>query len=585
MKKLISLTLILLPLMLLAHTVTASVNSLEIELGGRFEYTLQITHDKEMHFSEIAPPKIDGMIYINMSSSTSSSHSLINGKFIAEHRKSYTYYFSPQQEGKIHIPPRRLGIANKVYTTQSFDITVVRQSSSGTQRRSVSPFGSYGYDDDYLSWGGGRITGETEIVASFDKQKVYIGEPLIVSYHLYTDQMVRSFSLKHESDSPGYGKSIMQQPDNLDFETVQHKGKRMQRALLKELVLIPRQLGSLRIPRLGGKARIYEYGYMNVDFVSGDKSFEVIPLPTQNVPKSFSGAVGTFDPVGRLSDDDIALGDVIHYELTIYGVGNFNHFGNPEFPPDSAQITSPASIDNLDAGIDGSRLLYYTIVPREKGSYKMPRLEFSWFDPADGKYHTFRSEPHVIKVKSANVTSYLSGLLDGDKPATIRPMLSRAGYPSLRLIFHKVWYWLALALILIATFALWRFSRKLAHKRRDPRAFRIQRAERKLRGEIDKVQNLAKSLDSEFYAFAENALSVYLFDKYEIAPGIAKSEKLEILREKEIEDSLISEIDGFLELCTASRFQPQKTESPQISTDFVLFRELVMHIVRNGGKR
>lgn len=585
MKKTLALITMLLPLILLGMSVNASVNKLTITLGDRLEYTLQIKDSKRLNISEPRAPQIEGMTFINMSSSSGSSTSLINGRLSSEHYKNYTYYYSPQREGEVNIPAQKITIANKVYTTQSFKITVVKGDGSSSRGGGSSPFGNFGAGEDYLPWRTDRVQGKSLILAFPEKSKVYKGEPLIVSYYLYTDQMVRTFTIDDETDFPGYGKSIFEQPTSLEYETVQHEGKRMQRALLKKLTLIPRQEGRLKVPRLRGSARIYEFGYMNIDLFSAERSFEVLALPSQNVPKSFTGAVGSFTVSGEVKEKEIALGEAITYTLRIAGRGNFNQFGNPEFASDKAQISSPVPVDNLEGDIKGSRRLYYTIVPAEKGNYQIPPLEFSWFDTDSGKYQTFKDDNQRVKVKSANVASYFSGLLEGDKPATIRPMLSRESYPSFRPLFHRIWYWLALFFILIASLFAWKVSRNLAEERRDPKSFRIKRAENKLKKELDTAQSLAKSLNIEFYQHAETALSTYLSDKYDIPLGMPNEEKLESLTEHAIDGTLIHELGSFLRLCSSRRFQPQGVESIEISSDFVLFRKLVREIAKNGGKR
>ncbi|MCB5234442.1 MAG: BatD family protein [Candidatus Cloacimonetes bacterium] len=585
MKKTLALITLLLPLFLFGLSVTASVNKLTIELGDRLAYTLQVKDSKRINISEPAAPQIEGMTFLNMSGSSGSSTSFINGTFSSEQYRNFTYFYSPQGEGEINIPAQKITIANKVYTTQSFNIKVIKGDGSSSRRGSSTPFGNFGSDDDFLPWRSEKVQGRSMILATLEKSKVYKGEPLIVSYYLYTDQMVRTFSIDDEIDFAGYGKSIFEQPTSLEYETVQHKGKRMQRALLKKLTLLPRQEGSLKIPRLKGSARIYEFGYSNLEMVSEDRSFEVISLPSQGVPKSFTGAVGSFTVSSEVKEKEIALGEAITLTLRIAGRGNFNQFGNPELTSTNAQISSPVPVDNLEGGIKGSRRLFYTIVPAEKGNYQIPSLEFSWFDTDSGKYRTYNDESESVKVKSANVASYFSGLLEGDKPATIRPMINRDSYPSFRPLFHRIWYWLALCLILIASIFAWRVSRNLAQERRDPKSFRIKRAENRLKKELDTAQNLAKNLDMGFYSHAETVLTGYLFDKYDIPTGMSNDEKLESLHELAIDRDLIAEIGDFLGICSSRRFQPQGADFIEISSDFVFFRKLVREIIKNGGKK
>jgi hypothetical protein len=139
------------------------------------------------------------------------------------------------------------------------------------------------------------------------------------------------------------------------------------------------------------------------------------------VPDSFTGAVGSFEVSGNVSSEELSLGEAITFTLRVKGRGNFNQFGNPAFPETPAQVSSPVTVDKLNAGIEGVRTLYYTIIPHDKGVYTLPELSFSWFDPSSGSYRTYKSDAAQISVKSANVISYFSGLLDGSAPRACNP--------------------------------------------------------------------------------------------------------------------------------------------------------------------
>src|SRR5574344_867851 len=129
-----------------------------------------------------------------------------------------------------------------------------------------------------------------------------------------------------KSTSPAMARASLNSPPASNMRPCNIK----ESALFKKLTLLPRQEGSLKIPRLKGSARIYEFGYSNLEMVSEDRSFEVISLPSQGVPKSFTGAVGSFTVSSEVKEKEIALGEAITLTLRIAGRGNFNQFGNPE---------------------------------------------------------------------------------------------------------------------------------------------------------------------------------------------------------------------------------------------------------------
>jgi len=585
MKKLLCLLLALIPIVGFATTVTASVNRNTLDMADRLEYSLQIKSESRIDISEPAPPQIENFSFVNMRSKTSSSTVIRNFKSQSEHIITYIYYYIPQGPGSSKIPAQDIRVGTKVYTTHEIELIVVDSGSGarGQNAPGISP--GFDFDDPDLAWSANRLAGETVILAYPPRQQVYRGQPAIISYYLYTDQMVRSFNLEDEQDFPGYGKSIYDQPNTLNYETVTYQGKRFQRALVKRLMLLPNATGEMQAPILSGRARIYEFGYLNQRVRSEAAWLEVLPLPQVNVPPSFTGAVGTFEVSDDLSADKVSLGEAITYSLRISGTGNFNQFTHPDMPVTQAQMTAPMAIDRLNAGVEGSRTLHYTIIPSERGSFILPSLSFSWFDPSTGRYQTFHSQEREIEVKSANVISYFSGLLETGNPQSLRPMLSRNSYPQQSNFLRSFWYWLAVALIFAST----GFSAYLAwlkHKaRNNPEDYARIMADKALKKYLSEASEAVKSLSEDFYSLAENGLLKYLSDKYGISSRLSVAEKLDKLEDKNLAKTTLEETRAFIGICEEQRFSPQKRGADKILEDYQRLRRIVNLYSKKGVKR
>ena len=312
---------------------------------------------------------------------------------------------------------------------------------------------------------------------------------------------------------------------------------------------------------------------------------EVLPLPKNNVPKNFSGAVGSFELSDNLSAESISLGEAITFSLRIAGQGNFNQFAHPQFPESSAQISSPMAIDRLNAGVEGSRTLYYTIIPTEKGKYILPSVSFSWFDPDHGAYRSFTSKQREIQVKSATVVSYFSSLLESGKPQNIRPMLSRHSYPTYHSFLKQVWYWLLVAIILAGTI----FSAYLAwlknKKHRDPEQYNQMMADKALNKYLEEASEAAKSLSQDFYTLAQNGLMHYLSEKYGISLRFSSPEKIAELQQKKIPKELITDLTSFIELCERQRFSPEKRDAAKLMEDYNQLRRIVLAFSKKGNTK
>ncbi|HQB98770.1 MAG TPA: BatD family protein, partial [Candidatus Cloacimonadota bacterium] len=266
--------------------------------------------------------------------------------------------------------------------------------------------------------------------------------------------------------------------------------------------------------------------------------------------------------------------------LRISGRGNFNQFGNPSFPESDAQVSSPTSVDNLKAGIEGSRTLYYTIVPSEKGTYSLPALRFAWFDPALRSYREYCTKAQPIKVQSANVISYFSGLLDGGKAQTLRPMIARDKYPPYRNLMSRFWYWLLAALILGATGVGLYFSLLRIKRQREPEAYARLMADKVLQKFL---RDSKTANNTDFYRIAESNLMRYLSQKYGIANGLSTPQKMELLANMNIPAGLITETQAFIDNCERHRFSPQQASTDDIGRDILLLQSIVSAYSRLGG--
>lgn len=586
MKRYLLLTVLLLPMILLAAvTVTASVNKTRLSLADRLEYTLEIKSDSSISMSEPSPPSFELFSFVNMRSSSRSATTLTGFRVETQYLKTFTYYYIPQREGSTTIPAQEVRVGNKVYSSSEIVVTVEKSPSKSPAQSSPGLAPGFDFDDPDLPWSANRIAGFTTILAYPQKQKVYKGQPAVVSYYLYTDQMVRSFNLEGEKDFSGYGKSDYESPTSLEYETVSYQGQRFQRALIKRLMLLPNETGELQAPLVQGRARIYEFGYLNQKVSSEPAWLEVLPLPKHNVPKDFGGAVGNFKISEDISAESINLGEAITFSLRITGQGNFNQFAHPQFPESSAQISSPMAIDRLNAGVEGSRNLYYTIIPADKGRYLLPSLSFSWFDPDHGVYRKFSSKEHEIQVKGASVVSYFSSFLESGKPQSIKPMLSRHSYPAYHSYLKQIWYWLIVAIILAFAILSGYMAWQKAQKRRNPEEYNQARADKALKKYLDEASEAAKMLSQDFYTLAENGLLRYLAEKYGISNRLSIPEKIAELQQKKIPAELTRDTEDFIELCERQRFSPEKRNAAELMDDFQRLRQIVLAFSKKGSAK
>jgi hypothetical protein len=509
-----------------AIRVMSSVNKNTIALDEQVQFTIKVTSDSELKMDDPPAPRISGFSFRNMFTRSSQQISIINFRRQIELSKEYVYVYLPGTTGDFLIPAQSIRIAGNTYSTNPIKIKVVAAGAgSPAPSRSYSPFNPFSFDEpdfepDY------RSLDDVFLISIPATNTIYRGEPVVVSYYLYASSPIGSFQLRGEEDFPGYGKSIFYQPDKLDFERVTYNGRNYTRALIKRIALSPQSTGQIRVPRISGSARLYNYGYQSKAVQSADSRINVLPLPDNGRPTNFSGAVGRFSISESLSPKGINLGDAITYSLVIEGRGNFNQFAaNPAVTQPNLKISSPQIVDNLTAGIDGRRTVIYTILPQAAGSYEIPDLSFNWFDSASGKYRVFQSKKFQVEVKPATVFSQFNDLISRDTSFNRRLQRKRSLWqlsdPDSE---HR------LLATCGADFGCCICLRHGGHGRRTssskippamPRYKRIDNWP-----DTSKKPSAAQNLSLEFYSLAEKGLSSFIEERYGLSNRLSNSQKL-----------------------------------------------------------
>ncbi|MCP3891216.1 MAG: protein BatD [Desulfobulbaceae bacterium] len=138
---------------------------------------------------------------------------------------------------------------------------------------------------------------------------------------------------------------------------------------------------------------------------SSDLVFTVLPLPAENRPEGFTGAIGDFDMTVSAKPTEIEVGEPITLNTTISGSGNFDRVEAPVFPEGNSWKTySPTANFESGAGAAGGKKTFeQAVVVKSGGVHEVPPLQFSYFDPSKKKYITKSSSPILLSVKAGKV--------------------------------------------------------------------------------------------------------------------------------------------------------------------------------------
>ncbi len=365
-----------------------------VEIRGRFrDYT-------QPDIKDIPGAKIYGR-------GTSHRINVINGRLSSS--VAYEYVLVPLKQGRLVIPSLTVRVDGKTYTTRQIEVDVVNCGASQPTRGGSG----YSYPVPSSVPDSGRSSEETFAVINLDKKRVYVGEPIVLTYTVYTRSRVKFKGFAVRPLFEGFVTEEVPPAEDLNREEVRIGGVRYVRADILRFVLVPTKAGRLTIDP--GTLSMAKLGRMNSlfrdmfsdtlwddlfdeDFFATEEPFvlrpagkevEVLPLPEEGRPKDFSGLVGDFSIRAELSKDEVKVGDSVELKITVKGTGPLSALKQFDLHLDGARVypsSSKTSFDMVGGRPIYTRVFEYIIIPNRAGKIEIPPIKINYFSPGQKRY-------------------------------------------------------------------------------------------------------------------------------------------------------------------------------------------------------
>ena len=231
--------------------------------------------------------------------------------------------------------------------------------------------------------------------AEASKTKVYIGEGIDVNYYLYYKGAVGGADVK---EFPKLNKFIKRfHRINLPPESVQYRGQILRRQLAYSARLYPEKVGSAILDPMKMSIQIVEnqYGgfgfgtqtFKNRDIASPVIDVEVLPLPSEGVPASFTGLVGEHQFSLSVPKNKFLINEPIEIKLEVRGKGALENFDAPVIFADKnlEQFDTKSEVTEL-GNQEAKKIFEYTLLARGPVDIAGRELALAYFDPSSGKY-------------------------------------------------------------------------------------------------------------------------------------------------------------------------------------------------------
>ncbi len=375
------------------------------KLGADDTLTLSVVLEGDAAGLDASLPSLQNLVVV-AGPSTSTQISFVNGAM--SRQKVLSFVLRAQKPGAASIGP----VSVQGYPpTAPIAIDVVPGSIRPAQPQ--DPFGRdpFGGRDPFEEIFGrtqrpAAPQGKLFVEATLSRPAARVGEPVLVTYFVYTQISLSGVEFASAPKYPGFwAEEIDRKQGDSSGENTFVKGEAFLRYPVLERLLFPTKPGVLEIPE--ARLRLVPAGGMfgvaaPIERSTRGLKLKVDPLPP-GVPEG--GAVGSYEVDASTDQTSIALGDALTYRFRVRGRGNLKWIdAAPALDLPEARIFPPRVTSDLRAtrqGIEGTKTWEFVIVPEKAGTFEIPSVPFSYFDPGAQSLRTEKTQPIPIQVGAA----------------------------------------------------------------------------------------------------------------------------------------------------------------------------------------
>lgn len=401
--------------------LSATASKSTVGVGEQFQVTFTLNCDGQNFRS----PDLSNFNVLS-GPNRSSSISIVNNSYTQS--LSFTFFLQPKSEGNFKIGPASIEVQGKRINSNIINLTIVKGSPQ------------QGNNQSNKGQGNNQASGITDknlfVRAIVNKTSVFEGEALTVTFKIYTNIDVNSYSVSKAPAFNGFWNQDIEIPNPPPTSVEVIDGVRYTTAVIKKAVLFPQQSGVLTIDpmeleciariRVRNQRMMDPFGMFNDPFFSDafggvqqvKCNAKSIPVKVNvkelpgTAPSTYSGAVGSLTFDANLDKTVTKENEPVNLKFKIAGNGNLKLATAPDVSfPEDLETYDPKIGENYkasDAGVNGSKTIEYLIIPRHEGDYEIPPVTFTYFDLAKQQYVSKTAGPFKIKVGKGNGSSSAS---------------------------------------------------------------------------------------------------------------------------------------------------------------------------------
>jgi BatD DUF11 like domain len=472
---------------------------------------------------------------------------------------SYAVSLEAAHVGEFVIPPFQIKMNGQTFASQPLKLKVVASDP-------YAPPPGYA---DKLAF----------IWAQFPKTNLYINEPMVAEYRLYIRSDVRrpgNLQLTPEGNGLTFSKIIQGQ----QFQ--RRVGNAVFTVVPLSIAITPVKTGTVTINPVNGSIMVNNRDPMDIEsffgppttpqqvpLTFGKVDLQVSPLPSENVPPGFNGAVGSYTMAVTAGPTNLVAGDPITLRVQITGHGALDSLSLPDLSGwDNFKVYPPnAKVNASDPfETEGSKTFEEIVTPQNSDIRTLPPISFSFFDPERKQYRTLTQPAVPLLVRAATpgtmpaVASTHSGPENPPPVADVLPIKQHLGElaqitPPL---IQRPWFFAIQgvpALALLSCVILRKRRESLAN---NPRLRRQRQVAQVVREGLADLQVSASENNSDkFFATLFRLLQEQLGERLNVpASAITEAVIDERLRPVGVSEELLTSLHELFQTCNLARYAP-----------------------------
>ncbi|WP_167837231.1 BatD family protein [Leptospira kobayashii] len=327
-------------------------------------------------------------------SGSGSETQIIN--FKVSRSKIIKFRILADKTGKNKVPPVQVSVENDIVTCPELYFTVESKPPSNRRKGNGSLFDRIFGDPSEED----EKTESPEVVFHTNKQKVYIGEPIVGYYVLYYRGYRQAYLERDPNQSISFPFFLA---ETLKQVTVQIDPMVVRNGKEKNTLVFEKEIYGLT-PLKSGNFTIGSTNFVVGDSMRFGAFQESIPVHTERItvlelpkgkPPGYKGAIGDYHLLADYQNAEIKLGETFYFKIKVSGSGGGDGLDHPlESRKEGLHFLSSQkskTFRQLSTGEYGfySEIEYlYSFEPRSLGKTSIGEATIHFFSPSSQSYQT-----------------------------------------------------------------------------------------------------------------------------------------------------------------------------------------------------